>query len=253
MRSRATPEVPLGWFRARLCPHSRHAPVCGGPAAGDPASRGARLRCADRRTAVPARGCGDRRASRGRAARGCRAGVGGAPHGGGPDGVPRLLHHSGRGAGDRQRPAAQGPRGRAGRRLAGPAARRGPGDRRLPGRRTTRRPDGRQRRGAGLRRGLPALVDARTRRDAAHLRRHRRAAGPAGHTHPAPCGGRRLHAERRAESLPGLRAAVVRRRLGDRHQHRPMGHGPGLRGDGPAKRPQPRGVPAARLARRPVP
>ena len=31
MRSRATPEVPLGWIRARLRPRSRHAPARGGP------------------------------------------------------------------------------------------------------------------------------------------------------------------------------------------------------------------------------
>ena len=46
---------------------------------------------------------------------------------------------------------------------------------------------------------------------------------------------------------------LVRRRLGHRHQHRPVGHGPGLRGDGPAQCPQPRRVPAAGLARHPGP
>ncbi len=236
-----------------LRPHSRHAAVRGGPAAGDPAPRRPGVRCADRRTAVPARGCGDCRASR--ASRSSRASGSASAVLHTVVGLMVFLAYSttpavARAIGNGQLPKALAA-GRDGVWLAlllGVVL----AYRRFPGRRTARRPHGCQRRGAGLRRGLPALVNARTRRDAADLRRHRGAARPAGHTHPAACSGRRLHAERRAEPLPGLRAAVVRRRLGDRHQHRPVGHGPGLRGDGPAQCPPPRCGPAAGLARHPV-
>ena len=128
-----------------------------------------------------------------------------------------------------------------------------PGGRRVPGRRAAPGTDGRPRRGAWVCRGLPALVHARPRGDAAHLRGHRGAARTAGHPDPADRRRRRFHAEHRAEPRPRLRAGLVRDRLGRRHEHRAVGHGGRLCADRPAQRPHQRGVPAAGLARHPGP